>query len=201
MKILAATDIHADTLLTKKLAETAKKENVDLVVLAGDLTFYGKGLERLLYPFKEKGVKVALIPGNHDPPELIDFISNKYKFYNLHNYPLVLGDTAFIGAGFADIGPYYISDEDLYNKIIEQMKIAKKKNAKKIVIVSHSPPNNTKLDDIGMHVGSESLRKLIEKYQPDLCICGHIHEAFGLEDKIGKSKVINPGQEGKIINI
>ena len=37
-KILAASDIHGDTDATKKLAAKAKKENVDLVVLAGDLS-------------------------------------------------------------------------------------------------------------------------------------------------------------------
>ena len=37
-KILAAGDLHGDPKVTKKLAEKAKKENVDLIVLAGDLT-------------------------------------------------------------------------------------------------------------------------------------------------------------------
>ena len=38
-KILAIGDLHGDTGLVKKLAKKAKDENVDLVILTGDLTF------------------------------------------------------------------------------------------------------------------------------------------------------------------
>ncbi|GAF97324.1 unnamed protein product, partial [marine sediment metagenome] len=38
IKILAAGDIHGDIGLAEKLAEKAKKEKVDLVILCGDLT-------------------------------------------------------------------------------------------------------------------------------------------------------------------
>jgi len=36
MKILAAGDLHGDINAAKKLAEKAKKQKVDLVVLSGD---------------------------------------------------------------------------------------------------------------------------------------------------------------------
>ena len=39
IKILAVGDIHGDVGLVKKLAKKARDENVDLVILAGDLTF------------------------------------------------------------------------------------------------------------------------------------------------------------------
>jgi len=42
-KILAVGDIHGDSKLIKKLAEKAKEENVDLVILAGDLTILETG--------------------------------------------------------------------------------------------------------------------------------------------------------------
>ena len=75
----------------------------------------------------------------------------------------------------------------------------------------HCPPSNTNLDitdkviksgkDVmvdrksGMvHVGSHSIRKIIEKYQPLLSIHGHIHESAG-EDMIEGSLCINPGSE------
>ena len=44
----------------------------------------------------------------------------------------------------------------------------------------------------GRHVGSTAIRAFIEKYQPDLCITGHIHEGKGI-DAIGRTKIINPG--------
>jgi Icc-related predicted phosphoesterase len=42
---------------------------------------------------------------------------------------------------------------------------------------------------------------MIDKLQPDLALCGHIHETFGQSATIGKTKVINVGRDGVIINI
>jgi Icc-related predicted phosphoesterase len=44
----------------------------------------------------------------------------------------------------------------------------------------------------GFHVGSTAVRDFIEEAQPDLVICGHIHESRG-KDKIENSVVINCG--------
>ena len=44
------------------------------------------------------------------------------------------------------------------------------------------------------HVGSKSVRKFIEKYQPLIGLHGHIHESFA-SDKIGNTVVVNPGSE------
>lgn len=54
-KILAIGDIHGDVDLVKKLAKKAKDENVDLVILAGDLTLAEISTKNLIGPFaKEK---------------------------------------------------------------------------------------------------------------------------------------------------
>jgi Icc-related predicted phosphoesterase len=42
---------------------------------------------------------------------------------------------------------------------------------------------------------------MIEKLRPNKCICGHIHETFGLEDKLGNTDIVNAGPKGKIIVI
>ncbi len=56
-------------------------------------------------------------------------------------------------------------------------------------------------------VGSKSVRKAIDKYQPLLGLHGHIHEAKGMR-KLGRTMVLNPGSEyseavlrGVIINL
>ena len=63
LKILAAGDIHGDTTLAKKLAERAEKENIDLVILCGDLTYAETSTEGIIGPFAKKRKKVILIPG------------------------------------------------------------------------------------------------------------------------------------------
>ena len=47
-KILAVGDIHGDTGLVKRLAKKAKEEDVDLVILAGDLTFVEQSVKNLI---------------------------------------------------------------------------------------------------------------------------------------------------------
>lgn len=61
-------------------------------------------------------------------------------------------------------------------------------------------PYNTPIDKIrdkkslryGYHYGSLTTREMIEKYQPLVCIGGHIHEHFG-KCKIGRTICINAG--------
>ena len=68
------------------------------------------------------------------------------------------------------------------------------KDHKITLLVTHAPPLNTKTDILpsGDHVGSESIRRIIEEFQPTVNVCGHIHESMAM-DEIGKTKVINPG--------
>jgi Icc-related predicted phosphoesterase len=84
---------------------------------------------------------------------------------------------------------------DRLNKIFSQVK-----PNKPVLFLFHDPPKDTKLDLInnpnspmnGKHVGDEINREFIEKYQPQVAVCGHMHETQGT-DKIGKSLVINAG--------
>ena len=58
MKILAAGDLHGDVSVARKLANKAQNENVDLVVLAGDITGDDEKLPGVISPFLEKKKKV-----------------------------------------------------------------------------------------------------------------------------------------------
>jgi hypothetical protein len=68
-----------------------------------------------------------------------------------------------------------------------------------IIFLTHDPPYGI-LDKIkykrspvyGRHVGDKLTRELIEKFQPTINICGHMHENQG-KGKIGKTLVVNAG--------
>ncbi|MCS7006330.1 MAG: metallophosphoesterase, partial [Gaiellaceae bacterium] len=62
------------------------------------------------------------------------------------------------------------------------------------IFCPHAPPHGTACDRLasGAHVGSPALRAFVEREQPDLVLCGHIHESRG-EDWIGHTRVVNPG--------
>ncbi len=61
MKILAAGDIHGDTRLANELAKRAKKENVDLVILCGDLTFADSKKKKNSYIVKLDGISMYVL--------------------------------------------------------------------------------------------------------------------------------------------
>ncbi len=200
MKILAASDIHGDLDLVKKLANKAKK--ADMVVLCGDLTFAESSLEGLIGPFKETGKKILIVPGNHESTASIDFLAGLYSpgVYNIHGTGVVVDKVGLFGCGLSDIGLFSLSEEEIENTLSKAHNFVKK--AKKKIMVTHTPPYDTNLDELGWtKAGSISIRKMIERIQPDFCLCGHIHETFGFEDKIGKTKIINVGRTGKMIKI
>jgi Icc-related predicted phosphoesterase len=62
------------------------------------------------------------------------------------------------------------------------------------ILLTHTPPRDTRLDAIrhGDHVGSSSVREFIELTRPALVICGHIHEARGI-DRLGPTQMVNCG--------
>ncbi len=198
-KILAVGDIHGDTGLVKRLAEKAVKENVDLVILTGDLTFAEQSTKNIVGPFIKAKKKVLLIHGNHEGIATADFLSEMYPdTKNIHGYSLVVNDVGIFGAGGADFGVDPMT-EKTFKKVIGKAHSQIKKTDKQI-LVTHMHPAGSKSEFSGFE-GSKSIRNAIEKYQPDFAIFSHIHEAGGMEEKIGKTKVINVARKEKIFEI
>jgi len=198
LKILAASDTHGDSKTVKKLAEKAERENVDLVVLCGDNTGW-KETKNIIKPFKEKNKRVLIIPGNWDSFATTDFLANLYGVKNIHGYSAIYENVGFFGAGGADgPGPGRISEKELF----ETLKKAHNglKGIEKKIMVTHQHPSKSYSEFSGIS-GSESVRKAIKQFKPEILIHGHIHEGEGIEEKIEGTKVINVGKKGKIIEI
>jgi Icc-related predicted phosphoesterase len=198
-KILAVGDIHGDTGLVKKLAEKAKKENVDLVILAGDLTHFEMSVKNLIGPFLKADKEVLILPGNHESLATIDFLTNLYpNAKNIHGYSFRKGDLGIFGAGLADIGVTAVNDKEIF-EILKKAN-SNLKGVEKKIMVTHMHPEGSKSEFSGFR-GSRGIRKAIKEFKPILHIHSHIHEAEGAEEKIGKTKVINVGRKGKIFEI
>jgi len=201
-KILAIGDIHGDTGLVKKLAETAEKENVDFVILAGDLTFAEQSISGLIGPFSKINKPVLLVPGNHESIATIDFLSKRYEnAKNLHGYGLKTkeGRVGFFGAGTANMGIHQIPDKEIFEilkKGHDQIKDSEKK-----VMITHIHPEGSKSEMFGGWPGSPAVRRALEKFKPDILVNAHIHEAGGIEEKISKTKVFNVSKKVKIFEI
>jgi len=200
LKILAAGDIHGDIGLAEKLAEKAKKEKVDLVVLCGDLTLAETSTANIIGPFKKRHEKVLLIPGNHETVATADFLAELYGVKNIHGYSVKYKDVGVFGAGGANIGLFQLDEKEIYDllkKGHDKIKYLKKK-----IMITHVHPTGTKMEKFtNIFPGSEGVRKAVERFKPALLLCSHVHEAEGIEEKIGNTKVINVGKRGKIIEI
>lgn len=199
-KILAIGDIHSDTSLVKKLVKKAVKEKVDVVILAGDITFAEESVEGIIGPFAQAKKDVLIVPGNHEAVSTTAFLSDLYAPYSkhLHGYSFIKNKTGFFGAGTANMGIHQITDEEIFNLLKKSHNKIKK--LPKSIMVTHIHPEGSKSEFSGWP-GSTAVRKAIEKFQPDFAIHAHIEEGSGLEEKIGKTKVINVARKEKIFEI
>ncbi len=198
-KILAVGDIHGDTGLVKRLAERAKKENVDLVILAGDLTFAEQSTKNLIGPFVKAKKQVLLIPGNHESVATTNFLAEMYpNTKSIHGYSFTKNNLGIFGAGTVDWGIGSVKNSEIF----ELLKKGNKgiKNSEKKIMVTHMHPRGSKAEFSGFK-GSAAVKKAIKEFKPDIAICSHIHEAAGIEEKMGKTKVINVSRKAKIFEI
>lgn len=199
MKILAAGDFHGRKDLAEKLAEQAEQEKVDLVILNGDIVDE-ESPEGIIGPFVKRNKKVILIPGNHESIATADFLAELYGVTNLHGYYIKLKDVGIFGCGGAQVGLTSLTDKEMYDMLKKGFE--KVKDLKTKIMVTHVHPADTTMEKFSQWVqGSKGLKRAIDSLQPDLVICGHVHEAEGIEEKVGKSTVINVGKKGKIIEI
>jgi Icc-related predicted phosphoesterase len=212
MKILSAGDLHGDSGLAKKLAQKAVKENVDLVILCGDLTHVEERTDNIIGPFLKAGKKVVFVPGNHESLATADFLAELYDIKNLHGYGIKIprGKTSseskdkkyigLFGCSGVNLGIHQIEDKEAYNLLVRGHNYINDAHLK--IMVSHVHPSGTKMEKFTQFFeGSKAIRRAIDKLQPDIMLCSHVHEAEGLEEKIGKTRVINVGSKGKIFEI
>ncbi|HEY4611923.1 MAG TPA: metallophosphoesterase [Bacteroidota bacterium] len=198
MRVLAFSDIHGSY---KKVNEIlARESGYDLILIAGDLTTVGspKEAEDAIKLFQAHGKPVLAVAGNMDPPVL-------EKTFNALGVSINAKGVVYENVGFFGVSaspftpmntPYEISEEDILQRAEQGWGEVAKAHWK--IFVPHAPPRDTTLDKImmGRHVGSTAVRKFIDERQPDVVVCGHIHEARGM-DTLGKSKIVNCGPAGK----
>lgn len=193
--------------MVKELSET---EEPDILVVCGDLTNMGSSNEvRLFLDSYRKVIKnIYIIPGNCD---FIESFNDEYiKRYNIHGKWVVYNKYVFLGIGgspYTPFGmPFEFDDSELEEIAYRTYYNIPKELKERLIVVSHTPPKGTKVDKIyiGLHVGSDALRKFILDVKPLLVISGHIHEGKGT-DELGSTIIVNPGPASRgyyaIVNI
>jgi putative phosphoesterase len=198
MRILAFTDIHGS--YDRVVGILSKETDFDAVILGGDLTTHGTVSEatNALRRFQEFGKPLFVVSGNMDLPAF-DALYNSLGA-NINAKGAVLGEAGFFGVAGSPFTPmhtpYEISEEEIGRRADAGWNDIQAMRWK--VFVPHAPPHNTKLDKIllGKHVGSSAVRSFVDEKQPDVLVCGHIHESRGL-DTLGKTQMVNCGAAGR----
>jgi Icc-related predicted phosphoesterase len=199
MKILAFTDTHLNKKAIIKIIENSDK--VDLLICAGDISWFGVGLDKILRLLNSKLKKLLfIIPGNHEDEESLKNICERLKKINYAQKKSIrYGKYLFFfwgGGGFSVSNPKL---EAAIPKFKERIK-----PDDKVIFVTHGPPYNTDLDHLEMigHVGCKSQKLFLKEIKPLLHISGHLHENFNKHEVLfGKTLIINPGPAGTILEV
>ena len=193
MKILVLTDLHGN-LPDNLLGFT----DVDLVLVLGDITT-GAGLagtKERIEPLQSSYPELYAIPGNWERPESIQWLNQ--EGLNIDARAVRLEGVLIFGLGGSIPTPFNTPNETTEEVLAKKLTACPEpQKGERLMICSHNPPYGA-CDKVflGKHVGSKSLRKFIDKRSPDLVLCGHIHEASGIE-QLGSTVVINPGTAPK----
>jgi Icc-related predicted phosphoesterase len=210
LRIVVFGDIHAEQQRLGSTLELLEGLEFDLALVAGDVgsdppwRSPARETERQAHDdsVRETLERVAayvcapvlFVPGNHDLRDPVDGL------------PAVNCDRTIVEAaglrvaGFGGAGPtrfgfpYEWSEEEADAALGSMLGAT----AGVDVLLSHSPPRDCALDVTyrGAHVGSAAVHEWIGKSRPRLVVCGHIHEAWGVE-RVEGVPCINAGAMGE----
>jgi Icc-related predicted phosphoesterase len=194
MKIVSFGDVHMATRNLARMSDVMR--DTDLVIVSGDLTNFGGRDDAAKVIGEVRGAcgSVLALPGNLDTAEVIPYLER--EGIALHGRGLVIGGIGIFGCGGSNITPFNtpteFTEDEIYATLVRGY--SRVREVRPLLMICHPPPFETRCDRIvgGRAVGSTAARRLIEEFQPDICISGHIHESAGV-DTIGPTTILNAG--------
>ena len=193
MRILAFSDLHRDLAQAAKLVEMSA--GADVVIGAGDFASVHEGLEETIGALAAIEAPTVLVPGNNETDEALRAATAGWDAATvLHGSGTTIDGVEFYGLGAGvPVTPWDWSF-DLEDEAAAEMVAACPRDA---VLVLHSPPKgHCDASADGTHFGSEALLRAIEEKAPRLAVCGHIHESWSCESRIGETPLRNLGPAG-----
>lgn len=187
MRVLASADLHGKHPVYEWLVRTASEQNVDAVILAGDL--FGcldefatpetaqEQEARLLAEFLAgPGVPVLYIMGNDDLVELNSWFPH---VQSIHGQRVQLGRYSFVGYQYSlpFMGGPFEKPEAAIEADVAALDALIDPDT---VFVSHSPALGILDPGVGdTRIGSRSIRDLLGRHAVRAHIHGHSHAGFG----------------------
>ncbi len=182
MKLFAVSDIHGAIKPIEKASSLIR--HADWVVIAGDITRTKTRAEavEVIACFEQYTTHILAVHGNWDRLEVKDFLEE--KSYSLHGKGRIEDGVGFFGAGGSSPTPMKTATEYTEKEIALTLRTGYEQvqEASRVVLISHAPPRGVRdRSFLGLRGGSHSVRAFLEEHPLSLCLCGHIHEAAGIE--------------------
>lgn len=195
VQIAVIGDVHDRQDRLVRILERIVSDPPDLAVLVGDVgrdppwaepqrraqrEEHDESIRRVVARVRSSlDCPVAFVPGNHDLPDPaadIDGANCNGRIVEINGMRIA----GFGGAGPARFGFPYEWGEDEADEALRSLLDGA---ASPDILISHTPPARSSLDrtSSGEHAGSQAVRRWIVAARPSLFVCGHIHEAWGVE--------------------
>lgn len=170
-------------------------------------------MARLAAKFEPKGIPIYVTGGNDDYMSIEEILDAAPWVVNAGEKVLeVVPGVEMISTGFGNPTPWNCPRDVPEEKLLEIITTMadKLQNPKTAIFNLHVPPHGSGLDQAPLldtsvvpprpiigevsSVGSTAVKQVIERYQPQVGLHGHIHESRGVQ-KIGRTTCVNPGSE------
>ena len=193
MKLFVISDVHGDARFFAAAAGLAG--TADVVVISGDIARNGdrRSAEEVLALVEQVTDSIVAVHGNWDTDDVRALLNE--RGYSVHGKGTVREGVGFFGVGGSTRTPMHTASEYGEEEIAALLRDGYRDVAgnARIVLVSHVPPRRVRdRTFLGLRGGSRAVREFIETNRVDLCLTGHIHEAFGSEELSGCT-VVNSG--------
>ena len=189
MKILAFSDLHLARARAADLVVASA--DADLVIGAGDFCNTQQGLDQAMELLSGISAPMVVVPGNAESAdELRDAALPTMTV--LHGAGAEVEGLQLFGLGYGvPPTPFGEWSCDLTEEFAAQMLSA---CTKADILITHSPPKGlADQTSAGISVGSTAIRDAIARVQPQLALCGHIHDSWGQRGMIEQTQVVNLG--------
>jgi Icc-related predicted phosphoesterase len=199
MKILAFSDLHRDLDQARTLTEMAA--DADVVIGAGDFASVHEGLEETIEALSGIETPTVLVPGNNETFDALSAAATELwpAARVLHGSSTDIDGQSFFGLGGGIPTTPWDWSFDLSESEAETALADLPEGS---VLVVHSPPkDHCDATADGVHLGSAAILSAIERAEPILAVCGHIHEAWGQTSRLGSTEIINLGPAGRYIQV
>jgi uncharacterized protein len=196
VRILAFSDLHRNLAQAAVLVE--KSREADLVAGVGDFASVHEALGETIDALAAIATPTLLVPGNNETEaELREAASGWEAAQVLHGQAATVDGVEFFGLGAGiPVTPWDWSfdlDEDGAARALDDC-------PRGCVLLVHSPPRgHVDASSAGEHLGSTAILEAIERCEPQLALCGHIHDQWGEASSVGPTRILNLGPAGTIL--